>query len=125
MPMDINSIAGGALAEKIERELQRVAENVLDPNTKAESTRKVTITISIKPNETRQIGSSNIEVKSSLVATKGIPTSFLFDYTKDGKAAIKELLTSDPNQTIMNNAGEVADSTGKVLPMASGANKFK
>jgi len=123
--VDINKIAGGALAEKLQRELQRVAENVLDPNTKAESVRKVTITISIKPNETRQIGSSNIEVKSNLVATKGIPTSFLFDYSKDGKAVVKEMIMNDPNQTIINNDGEVADSTGKVLPMASGSNKFR
>lgn len=112
MQMDINSMAGGAMAEKLNIELRKLAENVMDPNTKADSVRTVTIQIKIKPNETRQIGASEISVKSSLAPSKGIPTSFMFDFDRDGKAVIKELLSPDRNQLIVNNDGEVADATG-------------
>lgn len=110
--IDINSIGGGALAEKVNIELRKLAENVLDPNTKAEAVRTLTIQIKIKPNETRQIGTSEIIVKSSLVPSKGIPTMFVFDYDREGKAVTKELQNHDRNQLQVNNDGEVTDGTG-------------
>ncbi|MNO15492.1 hypothetical protein D3C76_51580 [compost metagenome] len=113
MHIDINNLAGGAMAERINRELQKVAENVLDPNTKAEAVRTVTISIKIKPNDARQIGSSDIDVKSSLASAKGVPTQFVFDFDKEGKAVMKELnLSKDPNQMALNDTGEVVDGTG-------------
>ncbi|MGG1673295.1 hypothetical protein ACIFOE_22190 [Paenibacillus sp. NRS-1783] len=50
MKVDISNLAGRAMAERINRELKKVAENVMDPNTKAEAVRTVTVTIKIKPN---------------------------------------------------------------------------
>jgi hypothetical protein len=113
MNVDINNLAGGAMAERINRELKKVAENVMDPNTKADAVRTVTVQIKIKPNEARQIGNTEIEVKSSLAPAKGVPTQFVFDFDRDGKAVMKELnLSSDQNQMAMNDAGEVVDGTG-------------
>ncbi|WP_281885620.1 replication terminator protein [Paenibacillus sp. YYML68] len=112
MILSINDIAGGGLAEKLNIELRKVAENVLDPNTKASASRTVTLSIKITPNETRQMASAEINVKSSLAPSKGIPTSFVFDFDREGKAVMKELLTRDPNQLIVNNDGDVADATG-------------
>lgn len=113
MHVDINNLAGGAMAERINRELQKVAENVMDPNTKAEATRTVTISIKIKPNESRQIGTTDIDVKSSLAPAKGVPTQFIFDYDTEGNAVVKELnLSNDKNQLALNNSGEVVDGTG-------------
>lgn len=113
MQVNINSLGGGGFAERINRELQNVAENVMDPNTKATATRSITCTITIKPDETRQIGATEISVKSSLAPAKGIPTSFLFDFDKDGKVVAKELASRDPNQLQIDNDGDVATGTGK------------
>lgn len=113
--ISLDSIAGGGLAEKLNIELRKLAENVLDPNTKATASRTVTATITFKPNETRQLGAAEISVKSSLAPSNGIPTSFVFDFDSDGKAVVKELMTRDPNQLIINNAGSIADATGQPL----------
>lgn len=114
MLININNLAGGAMAERINRELLKVAENVMDPNTKAEAVRTVTISIKIKPNEARQIGITDIDVKSSLAPAKGVPTSFVFDYDKDGKAVMKELNTgNDRDQLAFNDSGKVVDGTGE------------
>lgn len=121
--ISIDSIAGGALVEKLNIELRRLAENVQDPNTKADAVRTVTIQIRVKPDETRQIGSTEISVKSSLAPSKGIPTSFVFDLDNEGNAVVKELLTRDKNQMIMNDQGEVADATGEPLKVVAG--KFR
>jgi len=122
--MSIDGLAGGAAAEKLNIELRKLAENVLDPNTKADAVRTITMTIKIKPNEQRQVGDSEISVKSSLAPSKGIPSTFVFDFDKEGKAAIKELVTRDPNQTIMNDSGQHVDATGEPigLKVVSGGN---
>lgn len=117
MEVDINALSGGALAEKVNIELRKIAENVLDPNTKPDAVRTLTVTIKIKPNETRQIGAADIQVKSSLAPSRGIPTSFVFDFDHDGKAVLKELTSgaTDPNQLQIGNDGAVADGIGKVV----------
>ncbi|MGE7919526.1 ATP-dependent Clp protease proteolytic subunit [Viridibacillus sp. NPDC093762] len=43
--LDLNTFANGALAEKANTELQRVIENIADPNTSFKSKRKVTTDI--------------------------------------------------------------------------------
>ena len=116
MEIDINKLAGGAMAERINRELQKVAENILDPNTNAITARTVTVTIKIKPDDAREIGMTDIQVNSSLAPAKGVPAKFVFDYGKDGKAVIAELNTGqDRNQAQMTDSGEVADGTGAPL----------
>lgn len=114
MQIDLNSLAGGGLSERINRELAKVAENVMDPNTKADAVRTLTITLKIKPDEARQIGTAEFVVKTSLVPPKGLPSAFVFDYDKDGKAVLKELKTGrDNNQLAINDSGAVVDGTGK------------
>jgi len=54
--ISIDQLAGGGVSERIQREFNRLAENVLDPNTKADATRKVTVEITVKPNKNRQMG---------------------------------------------------------------------
>lgn len=110
--ISIDTIAGGALAEKLNIELRKLAENVQDPNTKAEVVRTVTVTLKIKPDETRQLGATEINVKSSLAPSRGIPTSFVFDFDHDGKAVMQELKSRDRNQMMVDNDGDLADDVG-------------
>lgn len=113
MEINLNELAGGGLSDRINRELQKVAENVLDPNTKADAVRTLTITLKIKPNENRQVGTAEFVVKSALVPPKGLPSMFVFDYDSEGKAVLAELTTgSDKNQLAVNDQGKVVDGTG-------------
>ena len=41
--IDLSKIANTALQEKVDKELEKVLENILDLNTEAKATRKVTI----------------------------------------------------------------------------------
>lgn len=113
MEININSLAGGAMSERINRELGKVAENIMDPNTKADAVRTVTVTIKIKPDEAREIGMTDIQVKSSLAPAKGIPAKFVFDFDRDGKAVMAELKSSaDRDQMQFNDDGNIVDGTG-------------
>lgn len=113
MPISIDQLAGGGASERIERELQKIAENVLDPNTKPDATRKLTIEITIKPNDARQLGDAEITVKSSLAPAKGLPSAFVFDWDKNGKAVMQELkMGRDRDQMALADDGAVVDGTG-------------
>ena len=48
---NIQSFAGGAVAEQISAAMQRVYENIADPNTVQDKARKLTIELTFKPSK--------------------------------------------------------------------------
>lgn len=110
--IDFNQFAQGALAEKANKELQRAFENIADPNTDHKKSRKVTITIELKPNEARDIISTHVTAKSSLAPAKAVETQILLGY--QGKQIIgKELHSGIPGQSFFDDAGTVKTDTGE------------
>ncbi len=95
--LDINKLAGGAIEESIQFALEECFDNIKDPNTEAEKTRKLTITIELKPDETRQVIKTKTTCKTSLVPTNSITTQLLLDQNGN-KIIAKELLKHDLNQ---------------------------
>lgn len=66
---DIQSLARGAVMEQFEIELQKVIENIMNPNTPFKSTRKIKLELSFKPNdEDRDIVTVQATSKSTLAA---------------------------------------------------------
>ena len=47
----IMSMARGAFEERVDYEMDKVIQNILDPNTKATAKRKITLTIELTPDE--------------------------------------------------------------------------
>jgi len=104
------TIAGGGVEEKLQYALQEIAENIADPNTDAKKARKLTMTITLKPNENRLVANADIEVKTSLVAPVGISTTLLIDRDNAGKVVASEMYGKDPDQGVIDyNTGEVID----------------
>lgn len=95
--VNINQLAGGAIEEAINFGLEEVFKNILDPNTEAEKTRKLTISIEIKPDETRQLLKTKIACKPTLVPANSITTQLLLGREGE-KIVANELLKNDPNQ---------------------------
>lgn len=62
--LDLTHIADGGLQEKLDKELEKVFDNILDLNTEAKSKRKVTITLTMSANEERTVVDTIMEVKS-------------------------------------------------------------
>ena len=51
--INMEEFANGAFTVQVNRAMEKVMKNIQDPNTDAKSTRKITVTIAFKPNETR------------------------------------------------------------------------
>jgi hypothetical protein len=60
----LDELMDGAVTERFNVEMDRVMRNIYDPNTDPEAKRQITITITIEPNESRDVGRYKVEVKS-------------------------------------------------------------
>lgn len=72
--INLEQFAGGELTAQVNRELETVTRNIQDPNTEAKKARKITVSITIKPNESRDVSIVSVEAKSTLVPALGAVT---------------------------------------------------
>lgn len=82
--LDAISINSGAVIDLLNNSFETVLANIIDPNTKADAVRKVTLTISIKPNEELTQAATEIEVKETLAPVKGSAGNIKL-FEKNGK----------------------------------------
>ena len=68
----IMSMARGAFEERVDYEMDKVIQNILDPNTKATAKRKITLTIELTPDDERRTIGVSVTAKSTLASS---PTS--------------------------------------------------
>lgn len=99
--VSILDLAKGAIQEQINHEAGKIMANIIDPNTDAKAVRKLTVTVTLKPDENREIVNYSAQAKSSLAPIKPISTSLIVDTGKDGKPVAAELTRNDPNQIHM------------------------
>lgn len=94
----ILSMAQGAIEEKVDYEVSRVIDNIMDVNTKPDATRKIVITLEFKPDaERRHIGIS-ASAKSTLVPTSPASTSVLITTDGNGEMVVAEMVPQIPGQ---------------------------
>lgn len=75
--VNLNTLAGGAFAEKVNEALVQVGENIQNQNTEATKKRKITITMTFAPNKTRQLVNTQIGVTTTLAATEAVDTQMV------------------------------------------------
>lgn len=75
--INLETLAGGAFAEKLNEALMQVAENIQNPNTEATTKRQIQIILKFAPNKTRQLVSTQISVTTKLAATEAIDTQMI------------------------------------------------
>ncbi len=73
--INLETFANGAFTAQVNRELESVTRNIQDPNTDARKPRKITVTVTIKPNEQRSFSTIGVEAKSVLAPALGAVTA--------------------------------------------------
>lgn len=80
----LESMAEGAAGELFQRELDRVLENIQDPNTDAEAKRSVVLEFVIRPENEREGAKISVQASSKLAAPKPhVATMYMGE--RDGK----------------------------------------
>lgn len=72
--INLETLAGGAFAEKVNEALAQVAENILDPNTEPTAKREITVKIKFTPNKNRTLVGTTISVQPKLAPSEAIET---------------------------------------------------
>ena len=104
--INIEQFSNGELTQQINREMEAVARNIADPNTEAKTTRKITVTITLKPNEQRDFITTSITTKSTLAPTLGAVTALAVGKNlKTGEIEVGEIGNQIPGQMSMADVG--------------------
>lgn len=75
--LTLATIGGGAVQERVDRALEKVAKNILDPNTDPGKKRVITLKITMKPDEDdREDVEVSADVQITLAPEMGVSTHF-------------------------------------------------
>lgn len=73
--INLETFAGGKFSEQVNKAMEEVTRNIQNPNTDATAVRKMTVTITLKPNEARNFIATSIVTKATLAPEIGITTA--------------------------------------------------
>lgn len=78
-------MAKGAIQERVDYEVSRVVDNILDMNTEAKVKRKVMLTITMTPDDDRQVVKIEASAKSTLAPVTPVGTSLVITADSNGE----------------------------------------
>lgn len=126
--IDINilQLAQGAVQEKLDREFEKVFENIQDPNVNAKAKRTITLKIDLVPDDVRQVVKTNVTATSKLAPTDPVTTTILTgkDLTTN-KIEARELQSGVPGQTYIDEKGDLRTDTGDPVDIIEKETKKK
>lgn len=109
-------MAKGAIQERVDYEVSRVVDNILDMNTEAKVKRKVTLTIEMVPDEDRRVVKIAASAKSTLAPVVPVGTSLVVTADSNGEMVLAEIVPQVPGQLSMAGTEQEAP---KILKIAA------
>ena len=83
--------------------------------------RKVTLTLTLKGDEQRDIILASFDAKSTVAPAKAIETKIVMDRDSKGRVVGSELKSGAKGQTYITQEGQLADDTGNVIDLKQAA----
>ena len=80
----LSELVGGAAEERFADALERILENIADPNTDAEAARKLTMELTFKPAKSRERFDLSVVVKTKTAVRSAVSTVVFFGRRPDG-----------------------------------------
>lgn len=113
---NLEEFAGGKLSVQLNKALEKVTENIQDPNTDAQKVRKINVSISLRPNDERNFVSTTVETKLSLAPELGATTApSMGRDLRTGEVEAVEIFNQIPGQM---NVDDVIDQEEDETPKA-------
>lgn len=102
--INLEQFAGGKLSVQLNKALEKITENVQDPNTDAQKVRKINVSISLRPNDERNFVSTTVETKLSLAPELGATTALSMGRDlRTGEVEAIEIFNQIPGQMSAND----------------------
>lgn len=101
--IDLTTLANGAVREQIDKELQKVIDNIYDPNTDATKKRRLSLIIELKPTKTRNMASVEVQAKATLAPIMPSATTIIIEKNfETGEIQAAEIGSQIPGQIEMD-----------------------
>ena len=96
----------GAILERVDYEMGKVMDNILDPNTKATAKRKISVTLELIPSADRRTITVQSTAKCSLTPTDPV-SLYITNAPSTGELLVAEMVPQVPGQLALD--GEEQD----------------
>lgn len=103
----IMSMARGAFEERVDYEMDKVIQNILDPNT-----------IELTPDDERRTIGVSVTAKSTLAATNPVATALYVTSDGNGELVVAEMVPQVPGQMNMDGTQQEAPKLLKLVQHA-------
>lgn len=114
--INLEQFAGGKLSVQLNKALEKITENIQDPNTDAQKVRKINVSISFRPNDERNFVATTVETKLSLAPELGATTALSMGRDlRTGEVEAVEIFNQIPGQM---NVDDVIDQEEDETPKA-------
>ena len=101
----ILEMSTGAILERVDYEMGKVIDNILDPNTKPTGKRKITVSLELIPSADRRTITVQTTAKSALVPTDPVTTSlFITNQPGSGEMVVAEMVPQVPGQVAFDGS---------------------
>lgn len=95
----------GAILERVDYEMGKVIDNIMDPNTKPTGKRRITVTLELIPGSDRRTITLNTTAKSTLIPTDPVTTSlYITNQPGTGEMVVAEMVPQIPGQMDMSGS---------------------
>ena len=95
----------GAILERVDYEMGKVIDHIMDPNTKPTGKRRITVTLELIPGSDRRTITLNTTAKSTLIPTDPVTTSlYITNQPGTGEMVVAEMVPQIPGQMDMNGS---------------------
>lgn len=111
--VNLNDFADGALAARFNDELQKVLDNIADPNTESHKNRTITVQVNIHGDDNRDVVNASVVAKSKLMPAKEVQTKLMMGADDNGNIIGKELRSGVKGQMFIDQDNDVATDTGE------------
>lgn len=98
---NLDTLMDGALTERFNQEFKKVLQNVFDPNTDPKKKRKLTMIVSVTPNERRDAADLQVDVTTTLAAHVPTTQTVFISMQDDGTVHALEQTGQLPGQIDM------------------------
>lgn len=99
----IMEMSQGAILERVNYEMRRIIDNIMDVNTKAAAKRKLTVTLELLPDDERRTIMVHTTAKSTLVPTAPVTTGlYITTQPGTGELLVAEMTPQIPGQMYMD-----------------------
>lgn len=109
----------GAFMERVDLEMAKVIDNILDPNTKPTQKRKLTLTIEFSPDDERRNIGVDFTVKNTLAPMVPARTTlWVAGENSTGECQVVEMVPQVPGQMSLDGEEQEAPASLKIIKIS-------